>query len=86
MEVDRSKNFARKVDAERYLAMFESDKLRGRYADPRLARTRPADWMDEWQATRTNLSPQTRLRRKSHQKVSPESLNGIRLVEPQQEA
>ena len=60
--VDRAKNFARKVDADRYLVSLESDKLRGRYADPRLARTRLEDWVDEWQATRTNVSAQTRLR------------------------
>ena len=62
MKVDRAKNFARRVDADRYLVMIESDKLGGRYADPRLARTRLEDWMDEWQATRTNLSPLTRIR------------------------
>jgi integrase len=60
--IDRSKNFGRKVDASRHLVRLESDKLRGRYADPRLARTRLADWIVEWQATRTNLSPHTRLR------------------------
>jgi integrase len=60
--VARAKNFARKADAERYLVGLESDKLRGRYADPRLGRTRLADWLTEWQSTRTNLSPATRLR------------------------
>jgi integrase len=60
--IDRSKNFPRKVDANQHLVSLESDKLRGRYSDPRLARTRLADWFAEWQATRTNLSPQTRLR------------------------
>lgn len=59
---DRSKNFDRKVDASQYLVGLESDKLRGRYSDPRLGRTRLAGWIREWQATRTNLSPQTRLR------------------------
>jgi len=62
MEVDRAKNFPRRVDAERYLINIESDRLRGRYSDPRLARTRLADWIGEWQATRTNLSLQTRIR------------------------
>lgn len=58
----RAKNFSRRADAERYLVSLESDKLRGRYADPRLGRTRVADWLPEWQATRSNLSPATRLR------------------------
>ena len=60
--VDRSKNFLRKVDASHYLLSLESDKLRGRYTDPRLGRTKLAGWLAEWQSTRTNLSPQTRLR------------------------
>ncbi len=60
--IDRSKNFFRKVDANHYLLSLESDKLRGRYTDPRLGRTRLEGWLAEWQATRTNLSPQTRLR------------------------
>jgi len=45
--VDRSKNFARKVDANQHLVNLESDKLRGRYSDPRLARTKLADWFAE---------------------------------------
>jgi integrase len=60
--VQRAKNFSRKTDADRYLAGLESDKLRGRYADPRLGRTRLAEWIAEWQSTRTNLSAVTRLR------------------------
>ena len=62
MGFDRAKNFARRVDADRYLVTVESDKLGGRYADPRLARTRLEDWITEWEATRTNLSPLTRIR------------------------
>jgi integrase len=59
---DRAKNFTRKADAERYLIDLESSKLRGRYTDPRLSRTKVVDWLAEWQPTRTNLSPATRLR------------------------
>lgn len=58
----RAKTFGRKVDAEKYLVGVESDKLRGRYADPRLGKTRLADWISDWQSTRTNLSPVTRMR------------------------
>ena len=58
----RAKNFDRKVDAERYLLAMETDKLRGRYTDPRLAKTALADWMVEYQATRVNLALQTRER------------------------
>lgn len=60
--VERAKNFPRKVDAERYLISLESDKLRGRYSDPRLGKTRLVAWLTEWQSTRMNLSPATRLR------------------------
>lgn len=60
--LERAKNFDRKTDAKRYLVGLESDKLRGRYADPRLGRTRLVDWLAEWQPTRTNISAQTRIR------------------------
>lgn len=60
--VDRAKNFLRKSDADRYLVSLESDKLRGRYADPRLGRTRLEDWVGEWRATRTNVTAQTGIR------------------------
>lgn len=60
--VQRAKNFSRKTDADRYLAGLEADKLRGRYADPRLGRTRLAEWIAEWQSTRTNLTAATKLR------------------------
>ena len=59
---DRAKNFPRRRDADHFLISLESDRLRGLYSDPRLARTRLTDWMGEWQATRANLSPQTRVR------------------------
>ncbi len=41
---------------------METDKLRGRYTDPRLAKTELAEWMSEYQATRVNLGRQTRAR------------------------
>ncbi len=58
----RAKNFDRKIDAERYLLAMETDKLRGRYTDPRLAKTELAGWMAEYQATRVNLGRQTQAR------------------------
>ncbi len=58
----RAKNFDRKVDADRYLLAMETDKLRGRYTDPRMARTPLAEWMAEYQATRVNLGLQTQAR------------------------
>jgi integrase len=41
---------------------METDTLRGRYTDPRLARTELAEWMSEYQATRVNLGRQTQAR------------------------
>lgn len=58
----RAKNFDRKIDAERYLLAMETDKLRGRYTDPRLAKTELAEWIAEYQATRVNLGRQTQAR------------------------
>lgn len=58
----RAKNFDRKVDADRYLLAMETDKLRGRYTDPRMARTPLTEWMAEYQATRVNLGLQTQAR------------------------
>jgi integrase len=41
---------------------METDELRGRYTDPRLAKTPLAEWMAEYQATRVNLALQTQAR------------------------
>jgi integrase len=41
---------------------METDKLWGRYTDPRLAKTPLAEWMAEYQATRVNLGLQTQAR------------------------
>ena len=59
---ERAKNFDRKIDAQRYLVGLQSDILRGSYTDPRLGQTKLEEWIAEWQPTRTNLSPATRLR------------------------
>jgi len=54
---ERSKSFARKADAERWLAEVEHAKTRGLWTDPRLGRIRFADWLTAWWATTTNLRP-----------------------------
>jgi hypothetical protein len=59
---ERSKSFARKADAERWLAEVEHAKTRGLWTDPRLGRIRFADWLTAWWATTTNLRPTTRAR------------------------
>src|SRR5919197_407948 len=42
---ERSKSFARKTDAERWLAEVEHAKTHGLWTDPRLGRVRFADWL-----------------------------------------
>jgi integrase len=59
---ERSKSFARKADAERWLAEVEHAKTHGLWTDPRLGRIRFADWLTAWWATTTNLRPTTRAR------------------------
>jgi integrase len=57
----RTKNFDRKVDAERFLTMLEADKLTGDWIDPKLARTNFGSWANQWLATKVNLKPKTRV-------------------------
>src|SRR5919197_3759111 len=59
---ERSKSFARKADAERWLAEVQHAKTRGLWTDPRLGRVRFADWLAAWWATTTTLRPTTRAR------------------------
>src|SRR5512146_231233 len=57
---ERSKSFARRADAERFLTAVESSKLRGEWVDPALGRTRLADWLEEWlAAVEPTLKPKT---------------------------
>jgi integrase len=57
---ERSKTFARKVDAERYLATVEVSKVRGEWVDPQLGRTTFARWAQRWFGTTVMLKPKTR--------------------------
>jgi hypothetical protein len=56
----RSKVFARKADAQRFLNETETAKVRGAWTDPALGRVLFRDWLGEWWATTTNLRPKTR--------------------------
>jgi integrase len=57
---ERSKCFARKVDAERFLSSVESSKLRGDWIDPALGRTTVEEWAAVWlEAVRPTLKPKT---------------------------
>ncbi len=48
---ERSRTFARRVDAERWLTSVEHAKLSGAYIDPAMARVTFGRWAEEWLAT-----------------------------------
>lgn len=57
---ERSKNFPRKSDAERFLVTIEADKLRGDWIDPRLSKITFEDWTGRWWGTTAHLKLYTR--------------------------
>jgi integrase len=61
----RSKVFARKADAQRFLNETETAKARGTWTDASLGRVLFRDWLGEWWATTTNLRASTRERDES---------------------
>lgn len=56
---ERSKTFDRKLDADRWWQKGESDKSRGDWADPRLARLPYGEWAAKWLGTIVHLKPKT---------------------------
>lgn len=58
----RSKNFTRRLDAERHLTTVEAQMLTGDYIDPTLAKTRLAEWLPHAEATRLDRRPSTKAR------------------------
>lgn len=64
---ERSRTFARKADAERFLATVETDKLRGSYLDPSAGRITVDDFYRDWSSrqiweTNTRLAMDLALR------------------------
>jgi len=57
---ERSKSFARKLDAERHLVAIEDAKLRGAYVDPAAGRVKLGVQAERWYATKAALAPSTR--------------------------
>lgn len=51
---ERSRSFARKIDAEKFLAGVESDKSRGLYVDPAAGRVTLEDYARQWQAAQVH--------------------------------
>lgn len=56
---ERSRTFDRKVDAERFLATVEADKVRGDWVDPARQQGTVREWAERWQATTVSLEPAT---------------------------
>lgn len=52
--------FATRPEAARFLAQVETDLGRGEWTDPRAGRISFGEWAGRWQATTTNLRPNTR--------------------------
>jgi integrase len=58
----RNKTFARKIDAERFLARVESAKVVGSYVDPARSKVTVGDWAVRWLEGQVHLKPTTRSR------------------------
>jgi integrase len=56
----RTRSFARKVDAERFLLGVEDAKLRGAYVDPAAGKVNFGEWAERWYKTTAGLKPSTR--------------------------
>jgi len=63
---ERSKNFARKVDAEKFLHTVEVQKIRGEWTDPAARRVNFSEWATQVDATRPNRRESTRARDSSY--------------------
>jgi integrase len=57
---ERSRSFARKTDAEQFLAQVETDKAHGSWVDPALGEVRLDEWAPRWLSTTVHLKPKTR--------------------------
>lgn len=57
---ERSRTFARKIEAERFLSSVETAMNRGDWIDPSLGRTTIAEWAPRWLAAKRRLKPKTR--------------------------
>ncbi len=58
----RSRNFDRKVDAERFLTSVDHAKLTGSYVDPAAGRVLFRSWVAEWRTCLVDLRPSTKAR------------------------
>jgi integrase len=56
---ERSRSFARKADADRFMATVQADLIRGDWTDPRLSKITVEDWAERWLRTKSHLKPKT---------------------------
>lgn len=59
---ERSKQFARRRDAEHFAHVVEVDRCQGSFVDPRLGKLTVGDWYEQWWPTVTHLRASTRAR------------------------
>lgn len=57
---ERSRSFARKIDAERFRVTTEADQIRGEWTDPRLGRITFGEWSERVEAGRVDAAPSTK--------------------------
>src|SRR4029077_13955185 len=62
---ERSQTFSRRIDAERFLSVVETNKLRGDYVDPEGGRKLFGEFVEEWVANHAQLRPSTLEQRES---------------------
>jgi len=58
----RTKQFARKADAQRWLAQVETTVVQGNWSDPALSRITVGEWSQRWLEGQVQLKPSTRHR------------------------
>ena len=59
---ERTKQFARRRDAEQFAHLTEVDRGNGSYIDPRLGKVTVQEWFNRWWPTVNTLRPSTRVR------------------------
>jgi len=59
---ENGRTFARRRDAEAFLARVEESMVEGTYLDPKLGRVPFREWVDRWWATTMHLRPSSRAR------------------------
>jgi hypothetical protein len=57
---ERSRTFAKRADAERWLATSSADLIRGEWTDPKLGRMTFAEWVARWEKALVGIRPTTR--------------------------